>query len=126
MLLYNIASFNAGKGRNQTAFTHWSSRQFAKSQIKCGRFTASMKLYRPLSRLWECSQTGVQNNKIVLQKRKFPLFCPPVWLHSHRRERGLQTLCYCVCNVSNVIKCNQTNQKQQRLVCKELWIHDDT
>ena len=43
---------------------------------------------RPLARLWECSQSGVQNNKIVLQKRKFLLFCPPVWLYSHRRARG--------------------------------------
>ena len=49
----------------------------------------SVHTYRPLSRLWECSQTGVQNNKIVLQKWTFPLFCPPVWLHSHRCERGL-------------------------------------
>ena len=40
-----------------------------------------LQLYRPLPRLWECSQSGVQNNKIVLQKRKFLLFCPPDWLH---------------------------------------------
>ena len=49
--------------------------------------------YRPLARLWECSQSGVQNNKIVLQKWKFLLFCPPVWLHSHRRARGLLSYC---------------------------------
>ena len=61
--------------------------------MKFNRFWQSLQVvwnwYRPLSHLWECSQTGVQSNKIFLQKRKFPLFCPPVWLHSHRRERGL-------------------------------------
>ena len=46
-------------------------------------------LYRPLARPWECSQSEVQNNKIFLQKRKFLLFCPPDWLHSLRRARGL-------------------------------------
>ena len=48
-----------------------------------------LALYWPLARLWECSQSGVQNNKIFLQKRKFLLFCPPDWLHSHRRVRVL-------------------------------------
>ena len=46
---------------------------------------------RPLAGLWECSQSGVQN-KNFLQKRKFLLFCPPDWLHSHRRARGLNGL----------------------------------
>ena len=45
-------------------------------------------MYRPLARLWECSQSGVQNNKKNLQKRKFLLFCPPDWLHSNRRAKG--------------------------------------
>ena len=27
--------------------------------------------------------------RLFYRRRKFPLFCPPVWLHSHRRERGL-------------------------------------
>ena len=53
--------------------------------------------YRPLARLWECSQSGIQNNKTFYmridlnsQKRTFLLFCPSDWLLSHTRARGLQ------------------------------------
>ena len=47
-------------------------------------------IYRPLARLWKCSQSGGLKNKTFYMridlnswKRKFLLFCPPHWLHSH-------------------------------------------
>ena len=81
------------------------------------RMSTSLTRIEPfISRLWECSQSGVQNNKIVLQKRKFPLFCPPVWLHSHRRERGLyeleevlQTLSYLILSYYSLCYCMPHN-----------------
>ena len=47
------------------------------------------KTKRALRHAENRKQSGVQNNKIFLQKRKFILFCPPDWLHSHRCARGL-------------------------------------
>ena len=38
--------------------------------------------------LWECSQPGGQKRNFRFFK-KILLFCTPVWLHSHRRARGL-------------------------------------
>ena len=50
---------------------------------------------RPLARPWECSQSGGENNiffymRIDLNshKRKFLLFCPLDWLHSHDVQGG--------------------------------------
>ena len=39
--------------------------------------------------VWECSQTGGQNKENFGSCETILLFCTPVWLHSHRRERGL-------------------------------------
>ena len=48
---------------------------------------------RPLARLWKCSAANLEDSTIRFflhmridlnsQKRKFLLFCPPDWLHSH-------------------------------------------
>ena len=48
---------------------------------------------RPLARLWECNQSGGQNKRNFRFCKKI-LFCPPDWLHSPRRARGLfQLMC---------------------------------
>ena len=45
----------------------------------------------PFARLWECSQSGVQNKWNFRFCKKILLFCTPDWLHSHRRARVLLT-----------------------------------
>ena len=50
---------------------HDQNKKKLKMYFKTKTFAEYTSTNRPLSSLWECSQSGVQNNKIVLQKRKF-------------------------------------------------------
>ena len=80
--------------RQDSVTFHWCSSIILNGNRK--------EINRPLACLWECNQSGVQNYKIFLQKRKFILFCPPDWLHSQTcKVQGVYTAIITAIDVIN-------------------------